>query len=113
DFKKTESGYNGPFSIFSLILSLFVPFSIALFFSIVYSSKTKELIEIRNKTKELEKEFSSSLFQLGNRLADGIPAEIAFGRVAYTLKATPTGQFFSYVNYNIQQFGMSVEEAIF
>ncbi|MEM1535122.1 MAG: hypothetical protein QXE64_00640 [Candidatus Pacearchaeota archaeon] len=113
DYKKTETGINGPFSIFALILSLFVPLSIALFFSIVYKEKTKELIETRNKTKALEKEFASSLFQFGNRLADGIPAEIAFGRVAATLKGTPTGEFFSYVNFNIQQFGMSVEQAIF
>lgn len=113
DYKKTETGFNGPFSIFSLILSLFVPLSIALFFSIVYSLKTKELIEVRNKTKALELEFSSSLFQFGNRLSDGLPAEIAFGKVAATLKGTSSGEFFSYVNYNIQQFGMSVEQAIF
>ncbi len=113
DFKETEKGYNGPFGIFALILSLFVPFSIAIFFSIVYKNKTKELIEVRNKTKELELEFSSSLFQLGNRLADGIPAEIAFGKIASILKGTSAGQFFSYVNYNIQQFGMDVEQAIF
>lgn len=113
DFKKTDSGYNGPFGLVSLILSLFIPFSIALFFSISYKDKTKELIETRNKTKQLEKEFSSSLFQLGNRLADGVPAEIAFGKMAFILRGTPTGQFFSYVNYNIQQYGMSVREAIF
>ncbi len=114
DYKELEGGkVNGPFSIFALILSLFIPFSIALFFAIVYKEKTKELIETRNKTKSLEKEFASSLFQFGNRLADGIPAEIAFGRVASTLRGTPTGEFFAYVNYNIQQFGMSVEQAIF
>ena len=113
DYKKSDNAYNGPFSIFSLILSLFFPLSISLFFSIAYSLKTKELIEVRNKTKSLELEFSSSLFQFGNRLSDGIPAEIAFGKVATTLKGTPSGEFFSYVNYNIQQFGMSVEQAIF
>lgn len=113
DFKKVGKTYNGPFSIFSLILSLFIPLSIALFFSIAYREKTKELIETREKTKELEKEFSSALFQFGNRLADGIPPEIAFGRVATTLHGTSAGEFFSYVSYNIQQFGMSVEEAIF
>ncbi|MEM2932664.1 MAG: hypothetical protein QW622_00390 [Candidatus Pacearchaeota archaeon] len=113
DYKNVEGKINGPFSIFALILSLFIPLSIAVFFNIVYKEKTKELIETRNKTKALEKEFASSLFQFGNRLADGVPAEIAFGRVASTLKGTPTGEFFSYVNFNIQQFGMDVEQAIF
>jgi hypothetical protein len=68
---------------------------------------------MRKETKNLEKEFSGSIFQLGNRLADGIPAEMAFGRVAMALHDTPTAGFFSLVNTNIQQAGLSVENAIF
>ena len=115
DFKvDSDTGSTvGPFGPLALILSLLVPFSIALFFSLAYKLKTQKLVETRNKTKKLEKEFSSSIFQLGNRLADGIPAEMAFGRVASSLRGTPTAGFFSLVNLNIQQAGMSVENAIF
>ncbi len=104
---------NGPFGLFAVILSLFVPLSIALFFSISFSMKTKDLIKYRNQTKELEEEFSSSLFQLGNRLGEGIPPEIVFSRVAEVTKGQKTSNFFYQVNYNIQRNGLSVERAIF
>ncbi len=32
-------------------------------------------IDLVNETKKLEDEFASALFQLGNRLGDGLPAE--------------------------------------
>ncbi len=103
----------GPFGPIALLLSIFIPFSIALFFATAYKLKTQKLIKTRGNTKKLEKEFASSVFQLGNRLADGIPAEMAFGHVASSLRGTPTAGFFSIVNANIQQVGMSVKSAIF
>ena len=113
DFKQTDAGLVGPFGIVALLLSLFVPLSIALFFSIAYEMKTKEMIKEREKSKQLEKEFASSLFQLGNRLGDGIPAEIAFSRIVESTRGLATEDFFKRVNTNIQQLGMSVEQAIF
>lgn len=113
DFKQTPSGVTGPFGLGATVLSLFLPLGVALFFSIAYKLKTSELIKTRNETKKLEEEFASSLFQLGNRLGDGLPAEIAFGRVAESLKGTPTEEFFKTVNANINQLGMSLESAIF
>jgi hypothetical protein len=92
---------------------LFIPFSIALFFGLSYKLKTKELIIARNSTKDLEKEFNSSLFTLGNRLGDGTPAEIAFAKVAASTKGQKTEDFFRIVNVNIQSMGMGLEEAIF
>ncbi len=103
----------GPFGAMALLLSLFIPLSIALFFSIAYRKKTKGLIKTRKETKQLEKEFTSSLFLLGNRLADGIPAEIAFAKVAESSRGIKTESFFRMVNSNIQQAGMSVEQAVF
>ncbi len=103
----------GPFGVGALLLSLFIPFSIALFFGISYSLRTKELIKSRNSTKDLEAEFNSSLFTLGNRLGDGIPAEIAFIKVANSLKGQKTEDFFRIVTVNVQSMGMSLEEAIF
>ncbi len=113
DFKSIDGGFTGPFGLLALLLSLALPLSVALFFSVSYGLKTKKLIETRKKTKELEREFATSMFQLGNRLADGIPAEMAFGHVAQSLKGTPTAEFFKSVNSNIQQAGMSVKEAVF
>ncbi len=109
----TSAGKTGPFGVGSLILSMFIPLGIALFFSIAYRKKTEDMILEREKTKQLEKEFNNSLFQLGNRIGNGAPPEIAFGLVAESSKGLKTEDFFRKVNYNIAQGGMSVERAVF
>jgi Flp pilus assembly protein TadB len=103
----------GPMGTLSLLLSLLVPLGIALIFIIANSIRTKELLVERDKYKEVEAEFTSSLFQLGNRLGDGNPPEIAFAKVIESTKGTSTEGFFRLVNQNIQQLGMSVEQALF
>ncbi len=103
----------GPFGIGSLFLSFFLPAGLALALGINYKIRTKKIIELRNETKELESEFASALFQLGNRMGDGIPAEIAFSKVSETLEGTPSGNFFRIVDTNIRQLGMGMKEAIF
>ncbi|MBM3233052.1 hypothetical protein FJZ18_02710 [Candidatus Pacearchaeota archaeon] len=113
DFKTNGSSFSGPFGLAGTLFSFFIPLSIALFFAIAYNAKTKGLIKAREDTKILEDEFTTSLFQLGNRLGDGLPAEIAFSRVAESTQGQMTHRFFSTVNQNIQQMGMSLESAIF
>ncbi|HLC54034.1 MAG TPA: hypothetical protein VJK07_00200 [Candidatus Nanoarchaeia archaeon] len=113
DFKKTADSTTGPFGPLALFLSLFIPLGVALFFTTAYGMKTSQLIKSRNDTRELESEFTNSLFQLGNRLGDGIPAEIAFSKVASTTQGQRTHEFFSLVNQNIQQQGMSIDDALF
>lgn len=112
-FISSGDGLAGPFGIGALIFSMFIPLGIALFFSTAYNYKTKELIVERNKTKQLEKEFNNSLFQLGNRIGNGVPPELVFGKVAESSKGLITEDFFRRVNFNIRQNGMSVEKAIF
>jgi len=112
-FLETETGLVGPFGVVALLLSLFIPFSVAMFFVLSFSMRTKDLIKSRDATKDLEREFNSSLFTLGNRLGDGTPAEIAFAKVAESTKGQKTEKFFRIVNTNIQSMGMSLEEALF
>jgi len=115
DYKESEvgAGYIGPFGLGAAILSLFVTISFALGIGLYYKLKSKKVINIRNKTKELENEFASALFQLGNRLGDGLPAEIAFAKVADVMHGTKSGEFFQIVDVNIKRLGMSVKEALF
>jgi hypothetical protein len=113
DFIQTNAGTVGPMGIFALLLSLFIPLAIFLFFAIAYGGKTKEIIVARDKTSDLEKEFNNSLFKLGNRLGDGTPAEVAFGKVAESSRGLVTENFFKTVNSNIHSLGMSLEKAIF
>ncbi|MBX4211929.1 hypothetical protein KW787_00535 [Candidatus Pacearchaeota archaeon] len=113
DFKQVGDNTVGPFSPLGVILSFFIPLSIGFFFSSAYKAKTKDLIKARENTKTLEQEFTNSLFQLGNRLGDGIPAEIAFSKVAESTQGQATHSFFLLTSQNIQQGGMSLEESIF
>ena len=103
----------GPFGIGALLFGMFIPLSISLFFILSYRMRTKKLIIARNNTKQLESEFTNSLFQLGNRIGDGLPAEIAFARVAESTRGQKTEDFFRKVNINLHQAGMSLDEAIF
>ena len=113
DFQIVNDKLIGPFGILAVILSLFIPLSLMLFFSIAYKLKTKSLIKAREDTKVLEDEFTNSLFILGNRIGEGIPAEIALSRVVETTRGQITQNFFAVANQNIQQLGMSLEKAIF
>ena len=117
DFKTTGTGSaavtTGPFGPMAVLFGLFIPLGLALFFSIAYKNRTKNLIKERVKTRKLENEFNSSLFQLGNRLGNGVPPELVFGKVAEGTRGSITGEFFAKVNSNIRQLGMSVESAIF
>ncbi|MDD5133215.1 MAG: hypothetical protein PHD81_02155 [Candidatus Nanoarchaeia archaeon] len=110
---KTTTECIGPFGLGAVLLSLFFPLGLALGLSIYYKGMAKDLVKMREETKSLEKEFASSLFQLGNRLEDGIPAELAVGTVAQNMSSTPTGDFFRIVSVNIRNLGMNLKEAIF
>jgi hypothetical protein len=103
----------GPYGLGAAVLSLFVTLSFGISAGLYFKLRSKNVFAIREKTKKLENEFASALFQLGNRLGDGIPAEIAFGRVAAVMQDTTSGDFFRFVNHNITKLGMSVQDALF
>ncbi len=110
---ETTDVFIGPFGLGATLLSLLIPLAFGLGIGLYYKLKTKDLIEIREKAKELEEEFAGALFQLGNRLADGIPAEIAFEKVANVMQETTSGKFFELVSVNIRKLGMGLKKAIF
>lgn len=106
-------GLIGPFGFGAALLSLLVVIGVGVSIGLYFRLKSFNIIHIRDKAKALEKEFASALFQLGNRLGDGLPAEISFGKVADVMEGTLTGEFFNLVSTNITRLGMGVEQAIF
>ena len=103
----------GPYGLGASILSLFIPLSIGIPIGLYYRMRSKNIIKIREKAKQLELEFAAALFQLGNRLGDNLPVEIAVGKVASVMEGTISGSFFQLVSLNITRLGMSIERAIF
>jgi len=113
-FIDKDGGYNyGPYGLYPGLLSLFIPLSFAFGIGYYLRYKYQNLIHMRDKTKDLEKQFPSATFQLGNRINEGISAELAFGAVAETMRGTEAGKFFSLIDSNIKFSNMSVEAAIF
>ncbi len=103
----------GPYGLGASVLSIILIAGIGTSAGLFYSLRSKNVIKIRERTRQLEDEFSSALFQLGNRLGDGLPAEIAFAKVAQTMQGTTSGSFFTIVEKNITKLGMGLELAIF
>jgi hypothetical protein len=103
----------GPYGMGAAILSLCVPLSLGVGAGLYYRLRSKNVIKIREETKKLEAEFASALFQLGNRLGDNLPAELAFGKVADLMQDTAAGSFFRLVSTNIKKLGMGIQDAIY
>jgi len=103
----------GPYGLGAAMASLFIPLSFGLAVGLYYRLKSKNVIKIREKAKQLELEFAGALFQLGNRLGDNLPIEIAVGKVAEVMEGTISGTFFQLVSLNIRRLGMSIDKAIF
>ena len=103
----------GPYGLGASFASLFIPLSFGLAIGLYYRLKSKNVIKIREKAKQLEMEFANALFQLGNRLGDNLPVEIAVGKVADVMQGTVSGSFFQLVSLNIRRLGMSIDKAIF
>lgn len=106
-------GCYGPFGAGSVMLGLFFPLALALSFGVYYQITSRNFLRMRKEIEELEAEFSSGLFQLGNRVGDGVPAEVAFGEVAGMMEGSSVGGFFRMVAVNLGQMGMNLKEALF
>ena len=113
EYREAKENIIGPFGLGASIIGLGIVLGIGVGNGIYYKHISKKLMEVRERSKKLEKEFACVLFQLGNRLGDGIPAEMAVGKVADSMKGTATGGFFGLVSQNVFRLGMSVEQAIF
>ncbi len=109
----STGNYIGPYGLGATILSLILVASFGIGAGLYYHFRSRNVIKIRDQSKALEKEFASALFQLGNRIGDGLPAEIAFGKVAEIMEGTLSGKFFELVAINISKLGMSIDQAIF
>jgi hypothetical protein len=112
-YREDNGNYIGPFGLGAAVISLFIPLAFGLSMGVYYRIKSKNLIKVREESKKLENEFAGALFQLGNRIGDGLPVEIAFSKVADVTAGTTSGRFFELVSLNITKLGMNVESAIF
>lgn len=113
DYKQSGNGLAGPYGLGATVLSFFIPVGIGLGIGIYYRIRSRNVLKLSEDAKALEEEFSSALFQLGNRIGDGLPLELAIGKVAEMMPGTRSGEFFQLVSQKVVRQGMSIERAIF
>ncbi len=113
DYRDNVPNRTGPFGFMATLASFGFTLAAGIGLATYYKLKSSDTIKIKEKTKELENEFAGSLFQLGNRLEDGLPVEIALGKVAEALEGSTSGDFFQHASDNVRRLGMNVDDAIF
>ncbi|MCQ1535008.1 hypothetical protein FTO70_04750 [Methanosarcina sp. KYL-1] len=68
---------------------------------------------IRDRIKEMEREFADSLFVLGRRISEGKAPEEAFAHTARTLEGSKIGEAFENISMNLLGMRTTLKAAIF
>jgi len=101
------------FSFSQLVSSLMISAGICggiVAYSIAYAIRK---IQLREEIVQIENEFTEVLFQLGNQLARGVPFETTLRNVTPQIRNLKISKFFERVLYNIETFGMTLDQAVF
>jgi hypothetical protein len=104
---------NRDISINSLLMSSFailaVGFGLASYFYLANFQK----LRVYNSISKTESEFELALFQLGNRIAGGLPTEVAIESSISDLKDLEIANLFKRTLNNIRNLGFTFEQALF
>ncbi|MBR9677849.1 MAG: type II secretion system F family protein [Nanoarchaeota archaeon] len=103
--------HEGP-SELDVYLSMPLTLGVALFISCFAYLSTFQTIKIRESISRVENMFADIVFQLGNKLSEGHPVEVAVLSLAETMKKSEAGEFLRKIVNNMQNLGMSFEEAL-
>ncbi|MFW6024746.1 MAG: hypothetical protein ACOCRX_00230 [Candidatus Woesearchaeota archaeon] len=104
---------DGPYGIGATVISLSAVIGVGILVGLNKKLKSDKPYKLVEKVKKLEDEFSSSIYQLANRLGEGVPLETAFQSVIASTQGSATEEFYSKVNDNIKRLGMSVNQALY
>ncbi|HDQ59763.1 MAG TPA: hypothetical protein ENN30_01065, partial [Candidatus Woesearchaeota archaeon] len=96
-----------------IIFSLFLTLGLAMGVWVYAKLSTGIKVKLRQVIKGVESDFSYAVFQIGNRLAEGVPAEIAMIKTAQIMKESRVNQFISKISNNMSKLGMDLKRAIF
>lgn len=101
------------FSFEHLIYSLLVSVGIAAGIGAYSILSVMRKIKIREEIIQIENEFAEVLFQLGNQITRGIPLETTLKNITPQIKGLKISSFFARILYNIETFGMTLDQAVF
>jgi hypothetical protein len=100
-------------SMFALFVSLLIVMGLSFGLGVYYRLRVKDLVSYQKFLNKLDAEFANSIFQLGNRLEEGIPIETAFGKVAASIPNSAVATFFNKITENLAKSQGDLHTAIF
>lgn len=84
-----------------------------LFVSYYFLKTSWKKRRLRKEIIEMEREFPDALFQLGSRIAEGMPPERAFLKTSESMKGTKVGDLLQEISCTLQINRLPLEEALF
>lgn len=107
------SGVEGEHSIFSLLMSLLIIMGIGFSLATYFILSNIQRSRIQSDVQSTEGDFELALFQIGNRISGGTPAELAIEHAIDDMKDLKIADMFRLILKNIRNLGMTLEDAIF
>jgi hypothetical protein len=104
---------DGPFSFEQLAYSILVSAGLALGIATYSILSVYKKLKLREEVYQMESEFADALFQLGSQITRGIPIETTLQRITPQIKNMRISKLFEVILYNIETFGMTLEQAVF
>jgi len=103
----------GTHDVLSLIMSCMITMGIAFSLSVYFMLSNYQRVQIQGDIEKTESEFEVALFQLGNRISAGVPAEVALEKSIDDVKDLTISGLFTIALRNIKNLGMTFKDALF
>lgn len=100
------------FSQISIFASIDIVAAVGIGLGTYYWWSVNHLVKLKKSIEAIEQDFASSAFQLGERLEEHLPVELAFSKVAQTEKSE-VAKLYRIVDYNLRELGMGLRSALF
>ncbi|MEM2873910.1 MAG: hypothetical protein QW063_00420 [Candidatus Nanoarchaeia archaeon] len=101
------------FSLLPLLFSTLFVAAAGISISAYYWYKSNALMKIKKKILQIEDQFAAAIFQLGNKVAEGVPVEAAITYVVEAMPKAEVADFFRIIDRNMRELGMNLKDAIF
>lgn len=95
-----------------IVPAIFITSGIAAGFSVYYYLVSHQRVGLREKTREIESEFTEALFQFGNQLYSGVPVERSLEHLMKRIKNLRIREFFDIALKNMRT-GLTFSQAFF
>ncbi|MBI4095749.1 MAG: hypothetical protein HY438_02720 [DPANN group archaeon] len=96
-----------------LFISIYSVVMIGLCIGLYFYWSVAPLMKIKHDVEDMEQEFASTIFQLGERLQEHKPPEQAIMDLEETMQQSKVASFFNVIVSNITKLGVGLRDAIF